>query len=101
MLGTLAAFPLVRCTFRFKQAGQLLVILPMIIPHFLMGVALLLFFAFVKLPLSRITDHPRACRLHAAVRGADRVDAASTASTARSSAPPATSVPTRRARSGM
>src|SRR5690349_23656609 len=54
-LGTLAAFPLVRCTFRFKQTGQLLVILPMIIPHFLMGVALLLFFAFVKLPLSRMT----------------------------------------------
>ena len=55
VLGTLAAFPLVRCTFRFKQTGQLLVILPMIIPHFLMGVALLLFFAFVKLPLSRLT----------------------------------------------
>ena len=54
-LGTLAAFPLVRCTFRFKQSGQLLVILPMIIPHFLMGVALLLFFAFVKMPLSRLT----------------------------------------------
>ena len=55
VLGTLAAFPLVRCTFRFKQTGQLLVILPMIIPHFLMGVALLLFFAFVKMPLSRLT----------------------------------------------
>jgi spermidine/putrescine transport system permease protein len=55
VLGTLAAFPLVRCTFRFKQTGQLLVILPMIIPHFLMGVALLLFFAFLKLPLSRMT----------------------------------------------
>jgi len=55
VLGTLAAFPLVRCTFRFKQSGQLLVILPMIIPHFLMGVALLLFFAFVKMPLSRLT----------------------------------------------
>ena len=55
VLGTLAAFPLVRCTFRFKQTGQLLVILPMIIPHFLMGVALLLFFAFLELPLSRFT----------------------------------------------
>ena len=55
LLGTLAAFPLVRCTFRFKRSGQLLVILPMIIPHFLMGVALLLFFAFVKMPLSRAT----------------------------------------------
>jgi spermidine/putrescine transport system permease protein len=55
VLGTLAAFPLVRCTWRWKPASQLLVILPMIIPHFLMGVALLLFFAFVKLPLSRLT----------------------------------------------
>jgi spermidine/putrescine transport system permease protein len=55
VLGTLAAFPLVRCTWRWKQGSQLLVILPMIIPHFLMGVALLLFFAFMKLPLSRFT----------------------------------------------
>ncbi len=54
-LGTLAAFPLVRCTFRLKQASQALIILPMVIPHFLMGVALLLFFAFVNLPLSRFT----------------------------------------------
>ena len=55
VLGTLAAFPLVRCSFRFKRTSRLLVILPMIIPHFLMGVALLLFFAFLKLPLSRFT----------------------------------------------
>ena len=55
VLGTLAAFPLVRCTWRYKRSSQLLVILPMIIPHFLMGVALLLFFAFVKMPLSRLT----------------------------------------------
>ena len=55
VLGTLAAFPLVRCTFRFKRATRLLVLLPMVIPHFLMGVALLLLFAFAKLPLSRLT----------------------------------------------
>ncbi|MGH8796291.1 MAG: ABC transporter permease [Caldimonas sp.] len=55
VLGTIAAFPLVRCSYRYKRPSQLLVILPMIIPHFLMGVALLLFFAFVKLPLSRAT----------------------------------------------
>lgn len=54
-LGTLAAFPLVRCAFPFKKTSQLLVILPMIIPHFLMGVALLIFFSFVELPLSRLT----------------------------------------------
>jgi spermidine/putrescine transport system permease protein len=30
-------------------------IVPMVIPHFLMGVALLLFFAFLRLPLSRLT----------------------------------------------
>jgi spermidine/putrescine transport system permease protein len=55
LLGTLAAFPLVRCTFRFKRATRLLVLLPMVIPHFLMGVALLLLFAYAKLPLSRLT----------------------------------------------
>jgi spermidine/putrescine transport system permease protein len=54
-LGTLAAFPLVRCTFPLKRTSQLLVILPMIIPHFLMGVALLIFFSFIDLPLSRLT----------------------------------------------
>jgi spermidine/putrescine transport system permease protein len=55
VLGTLAAFPLVRSTFRLKRAAHALVILPMVIPHFLMGVALLLFFALVRLPLSRPT----------------------------------------------
>ncbi|MBK7260722.1 MAG: ABC transporter permease [Rubrivivax sp.] len=55
VLGTAAAFPLVRCSYRFKRSSRLLVILPMIIPHFLMGVALLLLFSFVKLPLSRLT----------------------------------------------
>ena len=40
---TLAAFPLVRCTFRFQRGTRLVLLLPMIIPHFLMGVALLLF----------------------------------------------------------
>jgi len=55
VLGTLAAFPLVRCAFRLKRALHALVIVPMLIPHFLMGVALLLFFAWVRLPLSRLT----------------------------------------------
>lgn len=55
IVGTLAAFPIVRSTFRFKRASQALLLLPMIIPHFLMGVALLLFFSFVDLPLSRFT----------------------------------------------
>lgn len=55
VLGTLAAFPLVRCTFRLKRSTRLLVLLPMIIPHFLMGVALLLLFTYLKLPLSRLT----------------------------------------------
>ena len=55
LLGTAAAFPLVRCGFRFKRASQALVVLPMVIPHFLMGVALLLFFAWIRLPLSRLT----------------------------------------------
>ncbi|HEV8308210.1 MAG TPA: ABC transporter permease [Methylomirabilota bacterium] len=55
VLGTLAAFPLVRCAFRLKRALQALVIVPMVIPHFLMGVALLLFFSWLRLPLSRLT----------------------------------------------
>ena len=55
VIGTLAAFPLVRCTFAFKRAAHAMMILPMVIPHFLMGVALLLFFAFLHLPLSRLT----------------------------------------------
>lgn len=54
-LGTLAAFPLVRRSYRLKGASQLLVLLPMIIPHFLMGVALLIFFSFIGVPLSRVT----------------------------------------------
>ncbi len=54
-IGTMAAFPLVRRTFRFKRMSQALLLLPMIIPHFLMGVALLLFFSFVNMPLSRLT----------------------------------------------
>ena len=55
VIGTLAAFPLVRCAFALKRAAQALTIVPMVIPHFLMGVALLLFFAFLHLPLSRLT----------------------------------------------
>ena len=55
VLGTMAAFPLVRCVFRFKQGARLLVLLPMVIPHFLMGVALLLLFTYLELPLSRFT----------------------------------------------
>src|SRR5690606_19813769 len=54
-LGTLAAFPLVRGTFPLKRATQAFMLLPMIIPHFLMGVALLLFFSLVQLELSRFT----------------------------------------------
>jgi spermidine/putrescine transport system permease protein len=54
-LGTLAAFPLVRRSYRLKGTSQLLVLLPMIIPHFLMGVALLIFFSFLGVPLSRLT----------------------------------------------
>src|SRR3984893_1509940 len=55
VIGTLAAFPLVPSTFALKRAAQAMMIVPMVIPHFLMGVALLLFFAFVHLPLSRLT----------------------------------------------
>lgn len=55
VMGTLAAFPMVRCAFRLKKAFHGLVIVPMVIPHFLMGVALLLLFSWLHLPLSRFT----------------------------------------------
>ncbi|MEZ5844865.1 MAG: ABC transporter permease [Hyphomicrobiaceae bacterium] len=54
-IATLAAFPLVRRRYRLKVLSQLLVVLPMVIPHFLLGVALLIFFTFVNMPLSRLT----------------------------------------------
>src|SRR4029077_19588343 len=43
LIGTLAAFPLVRSTFPGKRLAHAGVILPMVIPHFLMGGALPLF----------------------------------------------------------
>jgi len=46
-VGTLAAFPLVRCRFRGREALNSALVLPMIIPHLIIGVALLILFARV------------------------------------------------------
>jgi spermidine/putrescine transport system permease protein len=46
-IGTLAAFPLVRCRFRGKEVLNGGLVLPMIIPHLIIGIALLILFARV------------------------------------------------------
>ncbi|MCI0620661.1 MAG: ABC transporter permease [Acidobacteria bacterium] len=51
LLGALAAFPLVRCAFRFKENARLFLLLPVLIPEFLLGVALLVFFFLLDIRL--------------------------------------------------
>jgi spermidine/putrescine transport system permease protein len=45
IIGTSAAFPLVRCSIRFKEFLRIMFILPIMIPGLLIGIALLVFFA--------------------------------------------------------
>ncbi|MFQ5854123.1 MAG: ABC transporter permease [Anaerolineae bacterium] len=45
LIGTSAAFPLVRSSFRFKEYLRITFILPIMIPGLLIGIALLVFFA--------------------------------------------------------
>jgi spermidine/putrescine transport system permease protein len=45
IIGTAAAFPLVRATVRFKEYLRIVFILPIMIPGLLIGIALLVFFA--------------------------------------------------------
>ena len=45
IIGTAAAFPLVRSTIRFKEYLRIVFILPIMIPGLLIGIALLVFFA--------------------------------------------------------
>jgi spermidine/putrescine transport system permease protein len=47
MIGTAASFPLVRSSFRFKELVRVVLILPMMIPGLLIGVALLVFLSSV------------------------------------------------------
>ena len=56
VIGTSAAFPLVRSSFRFKETLRVIFILPIMLPGLLIGVALLVFFAsLIGLQLSLIT----------------------------------------------
>ncbi len=55
VLGTLTAFALDRYDFRAKQAIRFFVVLPIVLPGIVTGVALLAFFTLLGLPLSRWT----------------------------------------------
>lgn len=56
IIGTAAAFPLVRAAIRFKEYLRIVFILPIMIPGLLIGIALLVFFASVlDRPLSLLT----------------------------------------------
>jgi ABC-type spermidine/putrescine transport system permease subunit II len=55
LLGTPAAFGLVRYSFRFKNALRGLLTVPMSLPTLLIGIALLSFFAFLSVTRSLIT----------------------------------------------
>jgi spermidine/putrescine transport system permease protein len=55
VLGTPAAFGLVRSSFRFRNAVRALMVMPASLPTLLVGVALLSFFAFLAVPRSLVT----------------------------------------------
>lgn len=55
LLGTPAAFALVRHNFRFRQLLRTALILPMSLPTLLIGIALLSFFAILAFPRSLLT----------------------------------------------
>jgi ABC-type spermidine/putrescine transport system permease subunit II len=55
VLGTLAAFALDRYDFRAKQAIRFFVVLPIVLPGIVTGVAMLAFFTLLGWPLSRWT----------------------------------------------
>ena len=55
VLGTLIALTLSRVTFRGRRLYNTLVSLPVMVPDIAMGIALLMFFAAIHVPLGRIT----------------------------------------------
>jgi len=55
VLGVLTAVALERQPFRGQAAFEGLLLLPIVIPEIMMGVAMLLFFVMIKLPLSLVT----------------------------------------------
>jgi len=54
-LGVLTAVALERQPFRWQGAFEVLLLMPIVIPEIMMGVAMLLFFVMIKLPLSLLT----------------------------------------------
>src|SRR3989442_236573 len=55
MAGVLAAVALERQPFRWQGAFEGFLLMPIVIPEIMMGVAMLLFFVMIKLPLSLLT----------------------------------------------
>jgi spermidine/putrescine transport system permease protein len=55
VLGVLTAMALERRPFRGQELFESVLLLPIVIPEIMMGVAMLLFFVMIKLPLSLIT----------------------------------------------
>ena len=55
LIGTPAAFALVRHSFRFKQVLRTALVLPMSLPTLLIGISLLSFFALLSFPRSLLT----------------------------------------------
>ncbi|MEK7797293.1 MAG: ABC transporter permease, partial [Nitrospirota bacterium] len=55
LLGVLTAVALERHSFRGQAAFEAFLLLPIVIPEIMMGVAMLLFFVMIKLPLSLTT----------------------------------------------
>src|SRR2546426_894880 len=55
VLGVLTAVALERQPFRWQGAFEGLLLMPIVIPEIMMGVAMLLFFVMIKLPLSLLT----------------------------------------------
>src|SRR2546422_7651948 len=55
VLGILTAVALERQPFRWQGAFEGVLLIPIVIPGVLMGVAMLLFFVMIKLPLSLVT----------------------------------------------
>ena len=55
VLGVLTAWTLERCAFWGQAAFESLLLMPIVIPEIMMGVAMLLFFVMIGLPLSLLT----------------------------------------------
>lgn len=55
VIGTLTSFAVTRYTFKLKSAVSFLVLIPITLPAIILGISLLSFFAFLKIPRSLVT----------------------------------------------